>query len=173
MARFDNCLLFHSGISLLKLMQILKPNFTTQRRNDAKNRGFFLAAGHHAAILQPPPIIAGLPSAVAWSHPTAEGVPSTAEGRQSAIGWVPSVTAWVHSAVAWLHSTTEGVHSIVEGGQSIVARRLAIAKRRQSALIHAIFAKNSQFYRFNAKTQRSQDAEPDVSLRLHAFAPLR
>ena len=38
-----------------------------------------VASGHHATNLQSPPINAGLPSAVAWSHPTVEGVPSTAE----------------------------------------------------------------------------------------------
>ena len=44
-----------------------------------------VGAMRRATILQPPPIIAGLPSAVAWSHPTAEGVPSTAEfaGKQT------------------------------------------------------------------------------------------
>jgi len=36
-----------------------------------------VVAGRRATILQPPSIIAGLPSAVAWSHPTAEGVSST------------------------------------------------------------------------------------------------
>ena len=38
-----------------------------------------VARGHHSTILQPLPIIAGLPSAVAWSHPTVEGDPSTSE----------------------------------------------------------------------------------------------
>jgi hypothetical protein len=38
-----------------------------------------VACAHHATILQSPSINAGLPSAAAWSHPTAERVPSTAE----------------------------------------------------------------------------------------------
>ncbi len=116
-----------------------------------------VARGHHATILQSPPIIAGLPSAVAWSHPTVEGVPSIAEGSQPAIAWVHSDVAWVHATILWLHS-------VIARSRSIVARRLAMAERRQSALIHAIFAKNSRFYLFNAKTQRSRDAESDVSL---------
>jgi len=45
-----------------------------------------VARGHHATILQPLPIHAGLPSAAAWSHPTAEGDPSTAEfARKQAV----------------------------------------------------------------------------------------
>jgi len=49
----------------------------------AKNQSYSVVAGCRATILQPPTIIAGLPSAVAWSHPTAEGVSSTIEGRLS------------------------------------------------------------------------------------------
>jgi hypothetical protein len=115
----------------------------------AVNRSPSVAVGHHAAILQPPPIIAGLPSAVAWSHPTAEGVPSTAEGRPSAIGWVPSAIAWVHSTIHWL--------------PSIAARGLAMAERRQSALIHAIFAKKPHFgpksHGFGATTKHTNHTE--------------
>ena len=44
-----------------------------------------VVAGRRATILQSPSIIAGLPSAVAWSHPTAEGVPS--------LGNAPAVVA--------------------------------------------------------------------------------
>jgi hypothetical protein len=40
MSRFGSSLLFHTGVSVLELMHILKQNFLTQRRNDAKARGF-------------------------------------------------------------------------------------------------------------------------------------
>jgi len=40
-----------------------------------------VVAGRRATILQPPSIIAGTPSAVAWSHPTAEGVPASRPAR--------------------------------------------------------------------------------------------
>ena len=68
-----------------------------------------VAAGHRAAVLQRPPIIAGLPSAVAWSHPTVEGVSSITKERQSVIGWVhsmihqlPSIAARCRSFIARL-----------------------------------------------------------------------
>lgn len=48
----------------------------------AKNESLSVAAGCRATILQPPSIIAGLPSAVAWSHPTAEGVPTSRPARK-------------------------------------------------------------------------------------------
>ncbi len=38
-----------------------------------------VARGHHTTILETPPNIAGLPSAVALAHSTVEGVPSTTE----------------------------------------------------------------------------------------------
>ena len=55
---------------------------TAQPRNSAGssfalNQSLSVVAGHRATILQPPAIIAGLPSAVAWSHPTTEGVPTS------------------------------------------------------------------------------------------------
>ena len=132
----------------------------------AVNQSPSVAAGPRATVLQPPSIIAGghamtarVPSAIPWLHPTTDGVHAIAEGRQSIIAWVHSAVAWVHSTIHWL--------------PSIIARRLAMAKRRQSAIIHVLFAKKPHFYQFNAKTQRSQDAESDISLRLHAFAPLR
>lgn len=79
MSQLGNCgaaCLGHSGIRA-----------NAQTRNGAgsfiaKNQSLSVAAGCRAAILQPPAIIAGLRSAVVWSYPTAEGVPSTAEGRQ-------------------------------------------------------------------------------------------
>jgi len=48
----------------------------------AKNQSLSVVAGRCATILQPPSIIAGLPSAVAWSHPTAEGVPTSRPARR-------------------------------------------------------------------------------------------
>jgi len=60
-------------------MSEFKP-FCSPRRSArgslAKEMHPSVVAGRRATILQPPSIIAGLPSAVAWSHPTAEGVPS-------------------------------------------------------------------------------------------------
>jgi len=49
----------------------------------AKERHPSVVAGRRATILQPPSIIAGLPSAVAWSHPTAEEVPTSWPARRS------------------------------------------------------------------------------------------
>jgi len=48
----------------------------------AKNQSLSVVAGRCATILQPPSIIAGLPSAVAWSHPKAEGVPTSRPVRR-------------------------------------------------------------------------------------------
>ena len=73
------------------------------------------AAGHRAAILQHPPIVVGLPSVVAWSHPTVEGVPSITRERQSVIGWV--------------HSMIHQLPSIATRYQSIIARRLGNASK--------------------------------------------
>ena len=55
----------------------IKTHCKNPRRDFAGNPSFSVAYGHCATIFQIPPDIAGLPSAVAWSHPTAEGVPST------------------------------------------------------------------------------------------------
>ena len=75
----------------------------------------FAAAGYRAAIPQPPPIIAGLPSAVAWSHPTAEGVSSITKERQSVIGWV--------------HSMIHRIPSLAARCRSFIARRLGNASK--------------------------------------------
>lgn len=55
----------------------IKTRCKNPRRFFAGNASSSVAAGHRATILHTPPIIAGLPSAVAWPHPTAEGVSST------------------------------------------------------------------------------------------------
>jgi len=60
----------------------------------AKNQSYSVVAGRCATILQPS-IIAGLPSAVAWSHPTAEGVPTAAKPTSSsANGAMSSASRW-------------------------------------------------------------------------------
>ena len=87
-------------------------------------------------LIQPLPggqsMTAQVPSAIPWLHSTAEGVHPTAKGRHPAI-------AWLHAPIAcW-------VHSVIARGQSNIVRRLLTAKRRQSALIHAIFDKNRSF----------------------------
>jgi hypothetical protein len=65
----------------------IKTRCKNPRRFFAGNPSSSFAAGHRATILHTPPIIAGLPSAVAWSHPTAEGVPSTMEFGQRVGQW--------------------------------------------------------------------------------------
>ena len=102
-----------------------------QRVLFAVNRLPSVAAGHPATILQSPPVVDRVPSATAWPPSTVGWHPSTVEGT-------PSAVAWVHSTVAWPHATVAGRPSVIAWPQSIV-------KRRQSAFIHAIFAKNRRF----------------------------
>jgi len=73
------------------LMQSINDGCMEIKTRCKNPRRFF--AGNCATIFQIPPDIAGLPSAVAWSHPTAEGVPSTSEYPAP----MPSVGQWSDS----------------------------------------------------------------------------
>ena len=80
------------------------------------------------------PMTARVPSAIARSHSTAdgihaiaEGVPSTIAGVPAAMAWVPAVILWPPSAIAW--------------GQSVIKRSQSASIHRENCILTAKYPK--------------------------------